>query len=350
MLWYEQTGVVLVEDPYFPYRSADYSQLLLVGRKKVVSPTKPYLATLTPPRPPWVLFEDSLVSVYPVLEAYSQQALTLVNPWSAFYKGVQLPEPEEDFKRFDHGVYFSLVRRYAAQLIGYTFDQPDFCDDPWIEWVHPAPTPESQLFPFRSPGISIRGQQFNLFFNQPQPWRIEEEGDFVHRQPDLGALLLYPHTLVTFIVPNVVGLPQAAAVISITSAFFTVGTITTAHSNVVAGLVISQNPIGGTQAGFGSAVSFVVSIGPIPSGTIVMPDLSGILYFQAEANLVTAGIVIPSKIGYFDEWPIAVKWITDPQVLAGYVVSQTPAAGTPVKPNSPIVLTVSDYTVEVAYP
>jgi beta-lactam-binding protein with PASTA domain len=64
-------------------------------------------------------------------------------------------------------------------------------------------------------------------------------------------------------VPNVVNSPQAAATAAITGTGLTVGTVTTASSaTVLAGSVISQNPIGGAQLAPGTAVALVVSSGP----------------------------------------------------------------------------------------
>lgn len=64
-------------------------------------------------------------------------------------------------------------------------------------------------------------------------------------------------------VPNLVGLTQAAATTSITSAGLTLGTVTMQSSSTVAsGVVISQNPPSGTSVASGSAVNIVVSSGP----------------------------------------------------------------------------------------
>lgn len=75
----------------------------------------------------------------------------------------------------------------------------------------------------------------------------------------------------TTIVPNVVGMTQAAATSAIANAGFSVGTVTEAPSETVpAGQVISQNPAAGTSAAPGSAVSFVVSTG---GATATAPEL-----------------------------------------------------------------------------
>src|SRR5206468_2047837 len=75
---------------------------------------------------------------------------------------------------------------------------------------------------------------------------------------------------VPVLVPNVVGLTQAAAQTAITGAGLGVGAITSANSATVpAGQVISQNPVGGTSVAAGSAVAFVVSLGPAPAAIAV---------------------------------------------------------------------------------
>ena len=64
------------------------------------------------------------------------------------------------------------------------------------------------------------------------------------------------------VVPNVVGLTQAAATSAIMAANLTLGTVTKASSTTVpAGTVMSQSPSAGTQARQGSAVTLVVSSG-----------------------------------------------------------------------------------------
>ncbi len=63
-------------------------------------------------------------------------------------------------------------------------------------------------------------------------------------------------------VPKVVGLQQSAAQTAITSAQFTVGSITSYESPFPAGQVLSQTPPGGHQAVLHSAVSLSVSLGP----------------------------------------------------------------------------------------
>ena len=70
----------------------------------------------------------------------------------------------------------------------------------------------------------------------------------------------------SIVVPDVVGQSQSAAEAAIMSASLIVGTVTTqSHPSVPAGDVISQNPVGGSNAAPGSAVDLVVSSGPASS-------------------------------------------------------------------------------------
>src|SRR6185295_17533209 len=81
---------------------------------------------------------------------------------------------------------------------------------------------------------------------------------------------------VSIAVPNVVGLTQAVASSTITTAGLTVGAITTANSATVpAGQVISQNPASGASVTSGSAVALVVSAGPAPV-SIAVPNVIGL--------------------------------------------------------------------------
>lgn len=65
-------------------------------------------------------------------------------------------------------------------------------------------------------------------------------------------------------VPDVVGLPQAAAALAIVAEGLTVS-ITSGYSVVVpVGDVISQSPLAGASVASGSAVTIVVSLGEAP--------------------------------------------------------------------------------------
>lgn len=86
-------------------------------------------------------------------------------------------------------------------------------------------------------------------------------------------------------VPNVVGQLQAAAQGNITGAGLTVGTITPVYSpTVAAGIVISQTPLAGVSVALNSAVSLVVSQGPM-----VVPGLVSITVLPSNPAVLVGG-------------------------------------------------------------
>ena len=92
------------------------------------------------------------------------------------------------------------------------------------------------------------------------------------------------------LVPNVVGLTQAAATTAITGAGLVVGTVTTqASGTVAAGNVISESPAAGTSVSAGSAVNLVVSSGPAP---VLVPNVVGLTQAAATTSITGAGLVV----------------------------------------------------------
>jgi hypothetical protein len=131
-------------------------------------------------------------------------------------------------------------------------------------------------------------------------------------------------------VPNVVGLTQTAAGASIVGANLVVGTVTQQSSETVpAGSVISQNPAGGTSASEGSAVNLVVSTGP-PPPMVTVPDVVGQAQASAETILLAANLAVGT-----------VTTQNSGTVLAGHVISQTPAGATNAPTGSSVNLVVS---------
>jgi beta-lactam-binding protein with PASTA domain len=104
------------------------------------------------------------------------------------------------------------------------------------------------------------------------------------------------------IVPDVVGLAQAAAEAAITAANLTVGNVTTQnHASVPAGDVISQNPSSGTSVVEGSAVNLVVSDGPSSGDTVTIIKAeykSDKSEFKVEATSSEGGSVTLTVVGY----------------------------------------------------
>ncbi len=155
-----------------------------------------------------------------------------------------------------------------------------------------------------------------------------------------GAVIGSPVNLVVstgpapVIVPNVVGQPQAAAKAAIEAAGFKVGSVTLAVSDTAAGLVISQNPPGGSSVAPGSSVNLRVSSGaappPAPVGNIDVPNVIGLNKTAASSVIRSAGLSVGATAQKHDD--------TAP---VGNVIDQSPAAGTKVFAGSLVNITVS---------
>jgi VCBS repeat-containing protein len=93
------------------------------------------------------------------------------------------------------------------------------------------------------------------------------------------------------IVPDVIGLTQAAAEVAIVAAKLIVGALTTANSNTVpAGHVISQAPTAGTVVAPQTAVALVISLGP--GSGLSVPDVVGLSQANAVATLTNAQLTV----------------------------------------------------------
>lgn len=167
---------------------------LLFWRTAATPVAVPWFVWRTTPSPAW-LFQDRFVSVYPVQEGFSTLATPAPSPPAVlrFKPASYVPNAEPEFFRANHQLFFQTVRTYAFafQFTGVIVDVPDFNDEPWHEWVHPAPSPELLIYPFRQIPVSFRGQQWNLFWNQPLSPRLDPEPDKV-RPFDYGVMFLRP--------------------------------------------------------------------------------------------------------------------------------------------------------------
>jgi beta-lactam-binding protein with PASTA domain len=161
-------------------------------------------------------------------------------------------------------------------------------------------------------------------------------GDVISESPaagtsvDLGSPvdLVISSGPLALIVPNVVGLTQAAATTAIQNAGLVVGTVTQASSAIVpAGKVISENPAAGTSVAPGSSVNLVVSTGPAP---VNVPNVVGLTQAAATTAIQNAGLVAGT-----------VTQASSAIVPAGKVISENPAAGTSLAPGSSVNLVVS---------
>ena len=129
------------------------------------------------------------------------------------------------------------------------------------------------------------------------------------------------------LVPNVVGGTQAAAGTALTAAGLTVGAVTSVNNAAVAGTVISQSPAAGTNTAPGTGVALTVSLGP---ALRAVPSVVGLTQAAATTAIQTAGLTLG-----------AVTQAASATIARGNVISSTPAAGALVPPGSAVAIVVS---------
>ncbi len=132
-------------------------------------------------------------------------------------------------------------------------------------------------------------------------------------------------------VPDVTGLSQAEAKVTLENSGFVVDITNSESDSVEAGNVISQNPQGGSDAEAGSTVIVVISSGKgAGGGSIAVPDLKGMNEQAAKTALTASGLSFTS-----------VTEENSDTVAAGLVISQTPTAGTTVEEGSSVDFVIS---------
>jgi eukaryotic-like serine/threonine-protein kinase len=136
-------------------------------------------------------------------------------------------------------------------------------------------------------------------------------------------------------IPGVEGQREAAATIRIQNAGFEVQVERVPHAQPE-GIVIEQDPRGGTDADEGSTVTLTVSLGPSPEE---IPEVAGMREQRARDRLERAG---------FEE--IAVERETSEEVEAGRVIRTEPREGTEVAIDQEILLVVSSGTDTATVP
>ena len=130
-------------------------------------------------------------------------------------------------------------------------------------------------------------------------------------------------------VPDVVGKTEVEAKVALENEGFVMAKELAPSDSVEKGKVISQNPLGATNAPKGSQIVVVISDGPDTSESTV-PDIVGKDKETAMNMLTEAGLL-------FNE----VKEEANDAVEAGHVISQTVAAGTTVTTGTVVDFTVS---------
>jgi beta-lactam-binding protein with PASTA domain len=135
-------------------------------------------------------------------------------------------------------------------------------------------------------------------------------------------------------VPGVENETETAARIELQAAGFVVRS-NVVESNVPEGRVVSQDPLGGTEAEEGSTVTIDVSAGPDP---ISVPDLSGKSLEFARSKLTKAG------------FEVDVERRPSRSVRRGRVIETDPPAGAALDPGATVTLLVSAGTETVTVP
>jgi beta-lactam-binding protein with PASTA domain len=130
-------------------------------------------------------------------------------------------------------------------------------------------------------------------------------------------------------VPNVVGMTQPAASVTLSQVYLNVGTVSQVYSSTVpAGSVISQSVAAGTTLPYGSFVNLVVSIGASPTAPV--PYVVGMTQADAQSTLISANLTVGT-----------ISQAYSGTVASGNVISQNPASGISVAMGSAVDLTVS---------
>lgn len=206
--------------------------------------------------------------------------------------------------------------------------------DVWLNGVCPAssgcaafanPNPQTTMYVGEDSSTAIQGNKFDGFM---QYLRVTKGLALYTPGINFTPPTMPPGAACPVTVPNVVGFNLSVASALITGAFLVVGAVTTdTDPTVPAGDIISQDPAAGTPADIGASVDLVVSLGP--AGTV--PDVVNTsISVVAPAILAGAGFVVGT-----------VGFAPNALIIAGNVISQSPAAGTSLATGEPVNLIVS---------
>ena len=140
-----------------------------------------------------------------------------------------------------------------------------------------------------------------------------------------------PNTQSTILAPNVVNISESAAEATLRSSWLWVGAYDSNYNaSIPTGNIVSQDPPAGTSVSVGSSVNLTTSLGPVPA-TMTVPNVVGMTLAAAENYL--------SAVAFFTTG--TVSQVYSSTVAAGYVISQSPTAGTTVATYSAVNLTAS---------
>jgi serine/threonine-protein kinase len=130
-------------------------------------------------------------------------------------------------------------------------------------------------------------------------------------------------------IPDVRGSSYDSAASQLQALGFAVARTDVDSNAAAAGIVIDQEPSGGSFSSKGATVTLTVSKGPQTTG---VPNVENSDVDTARSQLVASGFKV--KVKHEDT--------TDPN-LEGIVISQDPAADTQLKPGATVTLTVGQF-------
>jgi beta-lactam-binding protein with PASTA domain/predicted Ser/Thr protein kinase len=185
----------------------------------------------------------------------------------------------------------------------------------------------------------LEGVGLKVLVNE-EPTADQAKINYVQRQDPVPDTIVQPGATVTIwvavpnnivLVPNLVGMSQAAAEAALT-ALGLVPQVTAVDSTLPGGTVLTQNPAAGTQVQAGSDVAIDVSNAPVQNMVTVPPVAQvGLTLTQAKALLAQFHLKVATPVEYY-ETPNTSWW--------DKVIQQDPVAGTIVPAGSTVTLTV----------
>jgi beta-lactam-binding protein with PASTA domain len=159
------------------------------------------------------------------------------------------------------------------------------------------------------------------------------DGNVIIQNPSAGTLVPIGSSVDLVVslgqpeVPNVVDMNEADANSAVTAVSLTVGTVIYDFNDTIAsGIVISQNPVGGTTVAVGSSVDLVVSLGP----PVSVPYVVGMNETDANSAITAVSLIVGTVTYEYSD-----------TVADGNVIRQEPLDGTIVPMGSPVNLVVS---------
>lgn len=130
-------------------------------------------------------------------------------------------------------------------------------------------------------------------------------------------------------VPNVIGMTESQAREALEAKGFHLGRVTEEESSQVAGTVVRQSPVSGTEAESGSAVDIVIAK-EVQKQEVAMPGLLGKSLASAQAAIENAGLTVGNvTYAYSSDYP------------EGQVMEQQYGSGTSLEKGTSVSIVIS---------